>query len=460
MSAQDRYRGKDVELARDGYRQSFLRVCLLLATLPLLVSAGSTTTDSSALQQFAVQTNLTSWLSRTGSPCASGWPGVTCNIQQRVTQLQLVNYGNTGQFPAFLDQLDALEILQLSNGQLFGTLPSSWSLAFPFLQQLDLSSNNITGGTPDSWTDTGSFPNLTTLNLSGAFNKNTTRDLPFQAGRQGMANLAVLNLALCNITGSLTASWGSGLSQLSTLILSSNSLTGILPVEWGTSPGTSNLTELQLDGNALYGTLQPSWGQPGSFTHLQRLNLASNKLKGALPAGWGGAGAFPALSLLQLNNNNFTGTLPDPWAVAGAFPQLATVYLQGNSLMGGIPLSWANNRPNMLKYLRPGNPSMCEPIRARLSGVRVFGSTSPALSCLDGGCNEAGDIASSLALGPGQSCIVTVAANGSITANACPPGEHGCICLFCVLSCSMEAALHLSSKLETVVRQVRLMSGR
>lgn len=428
MSAQDCLGRDCAELARDGYRPSFLWVCVLLATLPLLVSTGSTKTDASALHQFAVQTNLTSWLNLNGTPvCAPVWPGVTCNAQQRVTQLQLVNYGNTGQFPAYLDQLGALEVLQMSNGQLFGTLPSSWSLAFPFLQQLDLSFNNITGGIPDSWTDTGSFPNLTTLNLSGAFNKNTTRDLPFQAGQQGMANLTVLNLALCNMTGSLTSTWGSGLSRLSTLILSSNNLTGTLPMEWGSSPGTHNLTELQLDSNALSGPLQPSWGQPGSFTQLQRLNLASNKFSDALPTAWGLAGSFSALTLLQLNNNNFTGSLPGSWALAGALPQLATIYLQGNSLMGGIPLSWANSRPNMLKYLRPGNPSMCEPIRARLGGVRVFGSTSPALSCLDGGCNQAGDIASSLALGSGQDCTVSVAANGSISANACPLGEQECM---------------------------------
>ena len=418
MSGTVQLRQKRFEFAADG-----VAICFLLATFPFLVTAGSTTEDTATLHQFASQTNLTSWLAETDSPCASGWPGVTCNSQQRVTKVQLVNYGNTGQFPVYLDQLDALETLQLSNGQLFGTLPSAWSLAFPFLQQLDLSNNNITGSLPDTWTDTGSFPNLTALNLAGAFNKNTTRGLPFKTGQQGMATLTSLNMALCNMTGSLPANWGSGFTQLSTLSLSDNNLTGTLPPEWGRFLGTHNLTDLGLDGNALSGSLQSTWGQAGSFIHLQRLNLGNNKLNGTLPTQWGTAGSLPAVTLLQLPNNRFTGSLPEPWASTGALPSLEAIYLQGNSLTGGISLSWANNWPSVLKYLKPGNPSMCEPIRARLSGVSVFGSSTPALSCLDSGCNQEGDIASALALGPGQKCVVTVTSNGSIAATGCPPGK-------------------------------------
>lgn len=395
----------------------------LSASRSVLVLAGNTTTDAAALQQFAVQTNYTIWLSYPGNPCTLGWEGVTCNSQQRVTQVELVNYGNTGSFPDYLDQLDALEILQLSNGQLLGSLPSSWSSSFPSLQQLDLSHNNISGSVPDAWVQSGSFPMLTTLNLDGTFDKNTTRALPFQPGQEGMANLTSLNLALCNITGSLTSAWGAGFTNLSVLTLSSNQLTGSLPSGWGLLSSTSNLTDLELDGNQLTGSLASSWGSAGSFSQLQRLNLANNNLTGTLPADWGEQGSLPQLQLLLLNNNNFTGQLPSSWADPNALVQLQTIYLQVNSLTGGIPLSWANNRSSMLKYLRPGNQGMCEPVRARLDGVRTFGSTSPALYCLEGGCQDS-DIASALALPDLQACSVTIAADGTVTSTGCPSGKH------------------------------------
>ncbi len=398
-----------------------LTACLLSVSRPVLVSAGNTTTDAAALQQFAVQTNYTIWLSRPGNPCTLGWQGVTCNSQQRITKVELLNYGITGEFPDYLDQLDALELLQLSNGQIFGSLPDAWSTSFPSLQQLDLSHNNISGNVPDAWMQSESFPSLATLDLNGAFNKNTTRDLPFQSGQPGMANLTSLNLALCNITGSLTAAWGASFNYLTSLTLSSNQLTGVLPSEWGTSSGTRNLTDLELDSNQLSSQLPPSWGTVGSFSQLQKLNLASNNLTGTLSAAWGQPGSLPDLQILQANNNNFTGQLPDSWAGSNALPQLGTIYLQGNSLTGGIPLSWANNRSSVLKYLRPGNQGMCEPIRARLVGVRTFGTTTPALSCLDAGCQDS-DITSALALGDAQDCQVTIAADGSITSTGCPSG--------------------------------------
>ena len=434
MSLLDSGRRKGDQLVSCSCQQSFLRACLLLVSLPFLVSAGTSATDAAALQRFAVQTNLTTWLLPVGVPCNSTdqetnfvgpWPGVTCNSQQRVTKVQLLNYGNTGEFPAYLDQLDALEALQLSNGLLVGTLPSAWSLAFPFLQQLDLSNNNMTGGIPESWTAAGSFPNLTVLFLSGAFNKKTTRELPFSTGQLGMANLSTLKLASCNMTGSLTAAWGLGFKQLTTLVFSNNELTGTLPSGWGTSAGTGNLTELDLDGNLFHGSLLPSWGSQGSFTQLQRLDLASNKLSSTLPTQWGVAGSLPKLTFLLLNDNSFTGSLPASWAAAGALPNLENLFLQGNSLQGGIPLAWSNLRPNMLKYLKPGNPRMCEPIRARLNGVRVFGTANPTLSCLDAACNEDGDIATALNLGQDQACTVAVSANGIVTSAGCPSGKSG-----------------------------------
>ena len=61
---------------------------------------------------------------------------------------------------------------------------------------------------------------------------------------------------------------------------------------------------------------------------------------------------------------------------------------------------------------------MCEPIRARLAGVRTFGTTVPAVSCLDMGCNQDSDVDSALAVDSAQGCIITVNADHSIEASA------------------------------------------
>jgi len=55
----------------------------------VLVSAGDTTTDAAALKQLAIQTNYTTWLSHPGNPSSVGWQGVTCNSQQRITEVEL-----------------------------------------------------------------------------------------------------------------------------------------------------------------------------------------------------------------------------------------------------------------------------------------------------------------------------------------------------------------------------------
>lgn len=399
-------------------QQLLLGACLLLiVSMPLVVAGGSSSTDAAVLQQFATQYNVAAWLNSTAPRACAGWQGVACDSTGRVTSLQLTSVGIAGQFPDFLYQLDGLNVLKLATGQLHGTLPDSWPQAFPSLIQLDLSANNISGGVPESWMATGSFPSLSSLNLQGAFNKKTTRALPFSAGQAGMASLVTLNLGLCNITGPLTVTWGQGLSNLTSLVLSNNMLTGQLPDTWGTTTGIQ-LTQLLLDGNQLTGQVNPVWGVSGSFTQLQWLSLAHNNLTSSVPTAWGAPASLPSLQTLQLNDNNLTGTLPATWGQSSGLSQLATVYLQGNSLTGGIPLSWTNNRSSLAKYLRPGNVGMCEAIRARLAGVRTFGTTTPAVSCLDMGCNQDSDVAAALAVGSTEGCVVTVNADHSIETSA------------------------------------------
>ena len=428
-------------------RLAFLGACLwfLSAGGIRVALGGNSTTDAAILQKFAQDYNVAAWPANGSSPC-SGWLYIACNSAGRVTQIQLASVrlgqpetttgidtvgiesadqtGSTnGEVPEYLDQLDALMVLQLSAAQLRGTLPESWQQGFPVLQQLDLSVNSLSGGVPVAWTASGSFPSLQVLNLQGAFDKNTTQTLPFAEGQTGMANLTSLNLGGCNLTGTLPAAWGQGFSNLSMLTLSNNKLTGQLPDAWGSSPGTSQLQQLMLDSNLLTGNISTAWGASNSFTQLQQLSLAHNQLTSSLPPQWGMPAALPALQYLQLNDNNLTGPLPSSWAQSSGLLQLSHIFLQGNLLTGGVPLSWANNRSSLVKYLRPGNAGMCEPIRYRLTNVQTFGTTSLEVSCLDAGCNQDSDVLTALAVETTQGCVVTVNADRSMNTSAgCTPG--------------------------------------
>lgn len=162
--------------------------------------------------------------------------------------------------------------------------------------------------------------------------------MPPTWGQEGsFPALQFLNLELCQLTGTLPASWPAALQFLD---VSTNNFHGTLP------PELSSLTQLQqltVFDNAFTGTLPAQWGMPNAFPELFAVLCDNNQLTGDLPDSWGSQGALPKLQTLFLRYNNISGTLPESWAAAGAFPELLQLSLAHTNITGTLPAIWASH---------------------------------------------------------------------------------------------------------------------
>ena len=91
------------------------------------------------------------------------------------------------------------------------------------------------------------------------------------------------NMSHNNLTGNLPSNWGvtGSFTQLTVLDLSFNAeLAGGLPPLWGTWGAFPHLQTLSLAMTGLSGQLPQAWGYQTSFPALQMLDLAGNLLQG------------------------------------------------------------------------------------------------------------------------------------------------------------------------------------
>merc|ERR1719410_1475635 len=72
--------------------------------------------------------------------------GVTCNMEDKVVNITLVNIGLSGKIPPGIGFLRHLQILNLAENELTGNLPSD--LRFAPLEELNVSGNQLTGQIP------------------------------------------------------------------------------------------------------------------------------------------------------------------------------------------------------------------------------------------------------------------------------------------------------------------------
>ncbi|CAM6078987.1 unnamed protein product [Sphagnum tenellum] len=312
-----------------------------------------------------INVNLAGWSSSQPYPCFVGqfWKGVLCseclqnpkdplsNITVVVISLSLSNAsivgtlppaignltnlleltltnnpGLSGIIPKELSNITSLTILNLSNNNFSGSIPEELFMnEDPYLQQLDLSGNQLTGQIPNF----RAAYRLNTVKLSqnqlsgpsppfydefaGFGFVNLTRLLTIDLSKNSLIGsppdfTAIPTLQYVNFSGNgfgnliFHPSSVNVSSDLQVLDLSQNKLNGSLP---DLSSFSSTLQQLDLSFNSFEPMEVPAW--LSNLTQLQTLSLKGIGLSGSFP--YNLASQLTKLETLELDNNNFNGTL-------------------------------------------------------------------------------------------------------------------------------------------------------
>ncbi|KAE8683765.1 hypothetical protein F3Y22_tig00111191pilonHSYRG00234 [Hibiscus syriacus] len=218
----------------------------------------------------------------------TNWSGPLKSLQVSFSYLQ--------ELPNSIGNLRSLEILDLRNSNLRGTIPTTLA-NLTHLRYLDLSYNNLVGQISDS------FGNLT--------------------------NLIHLSLRDNKLSGLLPVS-AFNLPQVQVLEFSNNSLVGSLPSK---VCGLSRLPKLYLDHNFLSGRV-PSW--LFSLPSLKVLSLHNNRLTGPIDE----FDKVAPLEVVDLFSNEIQGPIPYSFS---QLVNLIDIDLSFNDLSGSFEMDKLSN---------------------------------------------------------------------------------------------------------------------
>ena len=151
-------------------------------------------------------------------------------------------YGLDGALPVEIGQMEHLQILDLQQNKLQGTLPPEWGqFGLPALKTLRLDQNNLEGEIPWEWCNLGSMTHLQDMILANnAFSGAIPKCL---SQLKSLENFSVLNNVM---TGKLPSGLGD-LLELRTLHLAGNGFIGELPGSVCTLAESRMLTETSTD---------------------------------------------------------------------------------------------------------------------------------------------------------------------------------------------------------------------
>ncbi|XP_021764914.1 LRR receptor-like serine/threonine-protein kinase ERECTA [Chenopodium quinoa] len=192
-----------------------------------------------------------------------------------ISSLQLNNNSLTGHIPSSLWNCTQLQILDLSRNKLSGLIPPWTSDQLLNLYVLRLQENQL--GEVNSKEDSTILKNLCKLrdlNILDLQNNRLSGTIP---NCWESSTLQVINLSSNNLSGVIPCSLGN-ISSLEYLHLSDNKLGGHIPSRLS---NLTQLRLLNLGGNELAGAI-PKWFDT-SFSSLEVLRLPRNKFRGSVP---------------------------------------------------------------------------------------------------------------------------------------------------------------------------------
>ncbi|KAL6204024.1 hypothetical protein ACLB2K_021294 [Fragaria x ananassa] len=359
-------------------------------------------TERSSLQSFALTLSTSTPLNWTSGDCCR-WEGISCNRGGSVTHLSLPSKGlklKGGDFPSsslenlthlthlnlshnsldgsiepssgFFLSLSHLEVLDLSYNLLSGELPLS--LPSINIQIVDLSNNNFHGAIPSSF-----FQQARNLNSFNVSNNTLLGSIPSSVCLNSSPFIRLLDFSFNNFNGSISQGIGE-CSQLKVFRAGNNNLSGLLPQDIYSA---TTLEEVAIPFNSIYGVISD---RIVNLTNLAILDLHFNQLSGMIPFH---IGKLSKLKNLFLQFNNLEGSLPPSLMNC---TDLRELNLGINHLEGNIStfnfsrlskLSILDLGKNQLTGILPSSLYSCKSLRAiRLSRNDLEGEIQPEILSL------------------------------------------------------------------------------
>lgn len=247
--------------------------------------------------------------------------------------------GLKGKIPEELGTIKTLRKLNLSGGQLYGTIPDNLG----HLKELKLNNNELTGTIPQSILASKSIMKLdvsrnymsgevdipeggleSCLIIIAGFNNFRSTPTTMERLFTPKSMLAIDFTSNPQFGGKLHPNMAAQ-PRLEVLRMSSCGLSGSVPEE----VQHTNLREINLHDNFLEGSVPEV---VASLKNLVTLKLQNNRMSGDLPEAW----TAPRLKRLNLHNNAFTGEVPSS---VYDLPLLDEIYLDNNQFtkFGVVP---------------------------------------------------------------------------------------------------------------------------
>uniref|UniRef100_A0A0D9ZRL3 non-specific serine/threonine protein kinase n=1 Tax=Oryza glumipatula TaxID=40148 RepID=A0A0D9ZRL3_9ORYZ len=271
---------------------------------------------------------------------AVNFPSWSPSFQLKVLVLSGCNLDkNIVREPIFLRTQHQLEVLDLSNNSLSGSMHNFLFTEQTTLVYLNLGNNSLTGSLGPIW-----YPQVNLQAISLPMNR-ISGHLPANISSV-FPNMSFLDVSSNTISGEIPSSL-CNITRMEYLDLSNNSLSGELPNCLLTEYPI--LTTLKVSNNKLGG---PIFGGTNHLSIKHALYLDGNKFEGTLPRYL--TADFDAHGTLDLHDNNLSGKLDfSQWNLS----TLCTLSLAGNSLIGEIHPSICNLTRIMLLDLSHNNLS-------------------------------------------------------------------------------------------------------
>ncbi|KAL7610516.1 hypothetical protein Lser_V15G10003 [Lactuca serriola] len=278
------------------------------------------------------------------------WRGVTSGRRhQRVTSLNISNWGLVGTLSPYVGNLSFLRYIMFANNQLHGGIPPEIGRLHR-LRVLSLANNSFTEEIP---ANISSCSKLWYLDLS--FNMLSGK-IPNVFSSLGM--IKALGFGKNNLTGGIPASIGN-LTSLEQLSLSYCPLGGSIPDSFNQ---LKNLRKLGLGEMGLVGVF-PSF--LFNLSKLQLLNFPENQLVGRLPSNL--CVSQPHLQRLEFSYNHFNGHLPSSISNCS---ELRSFDVLSNNFKGEVAADFGKLR--YLRWLTLGGSGT----NVGLGGMKHFDSLS------------------------------------------------------------------------------------